>query len=48
MIYCKECDSILSSYEEQYLKDICTNCVDDSGTEDDFDFNEVEELNFND
>ena len=37
---CKCCTAILSAYEETYLKDICTNCVDEWDTEDDQDFEE--------
>ena len=40
MNLCKCCTAVLSSYEERYLKDICTNCVDEWDTEDDQDFEE--------
>ena len=47
MKYCKLCDKPLSDYEEMYLKDICTWCIDENGLEDDIDYSDIEELDFN-
>ena len=47
MTYCKICDTLLSSYDERYLKDICSLCVDEKDIDlDEFDFDEIDDLNF--
>lgn len=48
MTYCRICDAILSSYDERYLKNICSLCVDEQDIDlDEFDFDDIKEIDFN-